>query len=102
MDFWRRSARTSRNIEIRARMDIKTSITAKIDKKRMQWYGHVQLMDVDRIPRLVLNWKPGGINRRVGRPRKKWKNKLIKDVTENGIEEKDRQGWKHILKDAFD
>ena len=46
MDFWQRLARTSRiekktNIEIRARMGIKTSITTKIDKKRMQWYGHV-------------------------------------------------------------
>ena len=43
------------NIEIRARMSIKTSIITKIDKKRMQWYGHVQRMDVGRIPQLVLN-----------------------------------------------
>ena len=56
------------NIEIRARMCIKTSIMTKIDKKRMQWYGHVQQIDVDRIPRLVLNWKSEGKNRR-GRPR---------------------------------
>ena len=90
------------NIEIRARMDIKTSITIKIDKKRMQWYGHVQRMDVDRIPRLVLNWKPEGKNRR-GRPRKRWKDKLMKDMTENGIEEEDaqdRERWKQILKDV--
>ena len=51
MDFWRRSARTSKtvkkaNIEIRARMGIERNITIKIDKKRMQWYGHVQRMDV--------------------------------------------------------
>ena len=69
----------------------------------MQWYGHVQWMDVDRIPRLVLNWKPEGKNRR-GRPRKRWKDKLMKDMTENGNEEEaaqDRQRWKQILKDIF-
>ena len=66
----------------------KTSITTKIDKKRMQWYDHVERMDVDRIRWLVLNWKPEGKNRR-GRPRKRWKDKLMKDMTENGIEEKD-------------
>lgn len=108
MDFWRRSARTSRmekktNIEIRARMDIKTNIITKIDKKRMQWYGHVQRMDVDRIPRLVLNWKPEGKSRR-GRPRKRWKDKLMRDMTEHGIDEEDtqdRQRWRQKLKDVF-
>ena len=108
MDFWRRSARTSRmgkktSIEIRARMGIKTSITTKIVKKGMQWCGHVQRMDVSKIPRLVLNWKPEGKNKR-GRPRKRWKAKLMKGMTENGIEEEDaqdRQRWKQILKEVF-
>ena len=60
-------------------------------------------MDVDRIPRLVLNWKPEGKNRR-GRLRKKWKDKLMKDMTENGIEEEDAMGklrCKQILKKVF-
>ena len=47
-------------------------------------------MDVDRIPRLVLNWKREGKNRR-GRQRKRWKDKLTKDMTENEIEAEDAQ-----------
>ena len=43
------------NIEIRVRMGMKTSITTKIDRKRMEWYDHVQRMDVYRIPLLVLS-----------------------------------------------
>ena len=56
-----------------------------------------------RIPRLVLNWKPEGKNRR-GRSRKRLKDKLMKDMTENGIEEEDaldRQRWSQILKKVF-
>ena len=108
MDFWRRSARTSRierktNIEIRARMEVKRNIIATIDKKRLQWYGHVLRMNVDGIPQLVLNWKPEGKNRR-GRPRKRWKDKLVRDMTENGMDEEDaqdRKRWRQKLKDVF-
>ena len=45
-----------------------------------------------------------GKNRR-GRLKKRWKDKLMKDMTGNGIEEEhaqDRQSWKQILKDIFD
>ena len=58
---------------------------------------------MDRIPLLVLNWKPEGKNRRVRRG-KRWKDKLMRDMTENGIEEEnaqERQRWKQILKDVF-
>ena len=59
---------------------IKISITTKIDKKRMQWYSHVQRTDVNRIPQLVLNRKSEEKNRR-GRLGKRWKYKLMKDMT---------------------
>ena len=60
-------------------------------------------MDGDRITRLVLNWKFEGKNRR-GRPGKRRKDKLMKGMTENGIEEEDaqdRQKWRQILKEVF-
>ena len=59
---------------------------------------------MDRVPRLVLNWKQAEGRNMRGRPRKRWKDKLMKDMTENRIEEEvvqDRQRWKQISKDVF-
>ena len=108
MDFWRRSARTSRierktNIEIRTRMGVKTNIIKKIDGKRLQWYGHVQRMDADEIPQIAMNWKPEGKNKR-GRPRKRWRDRIVKSMTENGLDEEDipdRKRWRKKLKEVF-
>ena len=93
MDFWRQSARTSRlerkaNVEIRARMGVKTNIIRTIDKKRLQWHGHAQQMNMSSIPQIVMNWKPEEKNKR-GRPRKRWKDKLMRDIMENELDEED-------------
>jgi len=29
-----------------------------IEKKRLQWYGHVKRMPEDRIPKLIMEWIP--------------------------------------------
>ena len=82
-------------------MRVKTNIIKT--SKRLQWYGHDQRMNSSSIPQLVMNWKHEGKNKR-GRPRKRWKNKLMRDMEENGIDEKDtrnRKRWKQKLKDVF-
>jgi hypothetical protein len=40
-----------------------------IERKRLQWYGHVKRMQEDRLPKLVMEWTPGERRKR-GRPRK--------------------------------
>jgi hypothetical protein len=40
-----------------------------IEKKRLQWYGHVKRMPEKRIPKLILDWVPAERRKR-GRPRK--------------------------------
>jgi hypothetical protein len=42
-----------------------------IEKKRLQWYGHVKRMPVERIPKLIMEWIPEERRKR-GRCRKTW------------------------------
>jgi len=79
MDVLRRSARKSRmerikNEHIKEIMGVKgkPDIIDIIEKKRLQWYGHVKRMPEERIPKLIVEWIP--LERRErGRPRKRWK-----------------------------
>ena len=63
MDVLRRSAKKSRmertkNERIMEIMGVKgqPDITDIIEKKRLQWYGHVKRMPEDRIPKLIMEW----------------------------------------------
>ena len=40
-----------------------------IERKRLQWYGHVKRMPEDRIPKLIMKWIPRE-RRKSGHPRK--------------------------------
>jgi hypothetical protein len=65
MDVLRRLARKSRlekikNENIKEIMRVKGTpdIIDIIEKKRLQWYGHVKRMPEKRIPKLILEWVP--------------------------------------------
>jgi hypothetical protein len=42
-----------------------------VEKKRLQWYGHVKRKQDERLPKLIMEWIPGERRKR-GRPRKTW------------------------------
>jgi hypothetical protein len=42
-----------------------------IERKMLQWYGHVKRMQEERLPKLIMEWIPGERRKR-GRPRKTW------------------------------
>ena len=42
-----------------------------IEKKRLQWHGHVERMPEERLPKLIMEWIPLERRKR-GRPRKTW------------------------------
>jgi hypothetical protein len=42
-----------------------------IERKRIQWYGHVKRMPDERIPKLIMEWIPEARRKR-GRPRRTW------------------------------
>ena len=65
MDVLRRSARISRmerikNEHIKEIMGVKMKpdIIDNIEKKRLQWCGHVKRMPEERIPTLIMEWVP--------------------------------------------
>jgi len=72
----RRSARQSRMERIKIEhikeiMEVKgkPGIIDIIEKKRLQWYGHVKRIREDRIPKLIMKWIPLERMKR-GRPKK--------------------------------
>jgi IS5 family transposase len=42
-----------------------------IERKRLQWYGHVKRMQDERLLKLIMEWISGERRKR-GRPRKTW------------------------------
>jgi hypothetical protein len=38
----------------------KPDIIDIIERKRLQWYGHVKRMQEERIPKLIMEWIPVG------------------------------------------
>jgi IS5 family transposase len=49
----------------------KPDIIDIIEKKRLQWYGHVERLLEERIPKLIMEWIPEKRRKR-GRLRKTW------------------------------
>jgi len=47
----------------------KPDIIDIIERKRLQWYGHVKKMQEERLPKLIMEWIPGKRGKR-GRPKK--------------------------------
>ena len=93
MDVLRRSARKSRierikNEHIKEIMGVKekSDIIDIIEKKRLQWYGHVKRMQEERLPQLIMEWIPGERRKR-GRPRKTWMDGVRAAMKRRHLEE---------------
>lgn len=101
MDFWRRSAGRSkleriRNDRVREVMNVTHTITEDITINQLKWYGHVQRMGEERLPKQLLNWVPQGRRKR-GRPRKSWREGIDSEMRERGLDDNlclDRDEWR--------
>ena len=86
----------------------KPTITETIRLHRLHWFGHVQRMEENRIPKRVLcmnleTTRPRGRPR--GRPRNRWQDEVREDGSIVGREEwqgkvYDREEWKTLLRTA--
>jgi len=51
------------------------NIVKEIQQYQKKWLQHVQRMDINRLPRQALKYRPEG-RRNIGRPKKKWRDQL--------------------------
>jgi hypothetical protein len=77
-------------IEIYVRVK-KPSITDIIRLNRLHWFGHVQRMEENRIPKRLL-YVNLGTSRLRGRPRGRWQDEVREDGRIVG-----REGWPEIV-----
>ncbi|KAJ8894233.1 hypothetical protein PR048_006845 [Dryococelus australis] len=52
-------------------MEVEEEMYEVIERRRLEWYGHVRRMDDTRIPKLIQEWEVEG-GRRRGRPMTTW------------------------------
>ncbi|KAF2881456.1 hypothetical protein ILUMI_24742 [Ignelater luminosus] len=100
MDAMRRLLRISRrdrmrNEMVRERVGIEGTITNDIERKQLIWYGHVQRMEEQKIPKQVLNWIPP-VRRKKERPKKTWIEGIRKSMSKKNLTDNkwNRQEWK--------
>jgi hypothetical protein len=80
------------NEYIRGKMDAQDDIT----RKQLIWYGHVEGMDPTRLPKIMIHWKPKGREKKRGRPRRTWKDRIYTGMNEGDLrmgEWNDRRQW---------
>ena len=82
----------------------KPTIIETIRLNRLRWFGHVQRMEGNRIPKRVLYMNLGTTGLR-GRPRNRWQDEggeNRRTVGGEGWQEKvhNREEWKKILRTA--
>ena len=58
---------------------MKTDIIAKIDQRRLWWFGHAKEMGNKKLPKILLNWKPTGKSKGC-RPKKQSKDNLAENL----------------------
>jgi hypothetical protein len=76
----------------------KPDIIDIIEKKRLQWYGHVKRMPEERIPKLIMEWIPVERRKR-GRPRKTWMEGVQAAATARNLEQdqwRNREEWRLV------
>lgn len=101
MEGIRRAARVSRlerrrNEDVRHMMDMEESVMERIEKRTLQWYGHVKRMKEERWPKIILEWSPRGRRKRA-RPRKTWKAGVMQMMKDRHMQEedwRDRERWR--------
>jgi len=98
MDVMRRSSRISRkerirNVTIRQQIGLEETIIKEIEQNQLTWYGHVQRIAEERLPKIALKWMTKQKTAR-GRPKKNWMEGIRKAMKERNLNEGQWEDWK--------
>ena len=92
-----------RNEEVRARMGVRREMVERVDMNVLRWFGHVERMDDERLPKKVRNSRINGRNAR-GRPMYGWMDGVKRALNDrrldvNGASERarNRNEWRAIV-----
>jgi hypothetical protein len=80
------------------------NIVKWIKGQRISWLGHLERMEEDRMPKKIFTQELEGTRRR-GRPRKRWKEEVERDLQVLGVKRwrelvTDREKWRDIFRQA--
>ena len=80
------------------------NIVKWIKGQRISWLGHLERMEEDRIPKKIFTQELE-VTRRRGRPRKRWKEEVERDLQVLGVRRwrelvANRKKWKVIVRQA--
>ena len=94
-------SRTNRELQ---EMSKRENIVKWIKGQRINWLGHLERMEEDRMPKKIFTQELEGTRRR-GRPRKRWKEEAERDLQVLGVRRwrelvADRKKWKDIVRQA--
>jgi hypothetical protein len=94
---WR--TRTNRELE---EMSQGENIVKWIKGQRINWLGHLERMEENRMSKIIFSQEVEGPRRR-GRPRKRWKGEVERDLNVLGVRRwrelaTDRKKWQDIVR----
>jgi hypothetical protein len=94
-------SRTNRELE---EMNGGENTVKWIKGQRISWLGHLERMEEDRMPKKIFTREMEGTRRR-GRPRKRWKEEVERDLQVLGVRRwrelvTDRKKWRDIFRPA--
>jgi transposase len=77
------------------------NIVKWIKGQRISWLSHLERMEENRMPKMIFSQELDGTRRR-GRPRKRWKEEVERDLKVLGMRElaTDRKKWQDTVRQA--
>ena len=92
-----------RNEEVRRRTGVLRELSQRAEQKGLQWFGHMERMNDDRMTKKIMRSEVGGRRQR-GKPKTRWKDSIKKSLGKRGlsmdqghVKARNRSEWKGVV-----